>query len=491
MKRILALVLALAVMLPALGVADAVDALAGAYEDGRRIELTVNALIDESLTGAEVSDLVNSLTLSVTAQKQPEQIGLALSCGEDVLASLELEAFEGKLCLRSNLLGDQPVLFSEDDLEPLAQRVLQYGVDNGLMTQEDADAMLASMESAMEDEAAGDAPADQEAFELTEEQQQQLVDALTSIDVTPALEEILKLAAKVEITDRNIPQSGSDKAVTLIQGSFTGEDVRLLAQAVIKTLESSEGLVVLLADAGFSLKDESFRSALNELLDQAAIAVKSMDFGVYLDKDGGLVHFSSMPVFELEGNKVTGSVSYKRNTLEDSMLYSLDIGAGMQPADGEYTVLFDAELTRETRADSSRYTFIMDDLELTATTFRSTQPLDGGEYSEWTLRGEMLLSGESVGTAQMQAGSFVSGPQAELPMTTQSLSLSLNDDAPCATLLLQVQALAENGASFAGEGTVEPASLSDEEFSAFMDGVLGSLMTWAVDLTELLPATAE
>ena len=490
MKRMLALVLALAVMLPALGAADAADALAGAYEDGRRIELTVNALIDESLTGAEVSDLVNSLTLSVTAQKQPEQIGLTLFSGEDTLASLELEAFDGKLCLRSSLLGEQSVLVSKDDLEPLAQRVLQYGVDNGLMTQEDADAMLASMESAMEDEAAGDAPSDQEAFEMTEEQQQ-LVDALTSIDFTPAREEILKLAAKVEIIDHNIPQSGSDKAVKLIQGSFTGENVRLLAQAVIKTLESSEGLVALLANAGFSLKDESFRSALNELLDQAAIAVKSMDFGVYLDKDGGLVHFSSMPVFELEGNEVTGSVSYKSNTLEDSMFYSLDIGAGMQRADGEYAVLFDAELTRETRADGSRYTFIMDDLELTATTFRSTQPLDGGEYSEWTLRGEMLLSGESVGTAQMQAGSFVSGPQAELPMTTQSLSLSLNDDAPCATLLLQVQALAENGASFAGEGAVEPASLSDEEFSAFMDGVLGSLMTWAIDLTELFPETAE
>lgn len=490
MKRMLALVLALAVMLPALGAADAADALAGAYEDGRRIELTVNALIDESLTGAEVSDLVNSLTLSVTAQKQPEQIGLTLFSGEDTLASLELEAFDGKLCLRSSLLGEQSVLVSKDDLEPLAQRVLQYGVDNGLMTQEDADAMLASMESAMEDEAAGDAPSDQEAFEMTEEQQQ-LVDALTSIDFTPAREEILKLAAKVEIIDHNIPQSGSDKAVKLIQGSFTGEDVRLLAQAVIKTLESSEGLVALLANAGFSLKDESFRSALNELLDQAAIAVKSMDFGVYLDKDGGLVHFSSMPVFELEGNEVTGSVSYKSNTLEDSMFYSLDIGAGMQRADGEYAVLFDAELTRETRADGSRYTFIMDDLELTATTFRSTQPLDGGEYSEWTLRGEMLLSGESVGTAQMQAGSFVSGPQAELPMTTQSLSLSLNDDAPCTTLLLQVQALAENGASFAGEGAVEPASLSDEEFSAFMDGVLGSLMTWAIDLTELFPETAE
>lgn len=490
MKRMLALGLALAVMLPALGAADAADALAGAYEDGRRIELTVNALIDESLTGAEVSDLVNSLTLSVTAQKQPEQIGLTLFSGEDTLASLELEAFDGKLCLRSSLLGEQSVLVSKDDLEPLAQRVLQYGVDNGLMTQEDADAMLASMESAMEDEAAGDAPSDQEAFEMTEEQQQ-LVDALTSIDFTPAREEILKLAAKVEIIDHNIPQSGSDKAVKLIQGSFTGEDVRLLAQAVIKTLESSEGLVALLADAGFSLKDESFRSALNELLDQAAIAVKSMDFGVYLDKDGGLVHFSSMPVFELEGNEVTGSVSYKSNTLEDSMLYSLDIGAGMQRADGEYAVLFDAELTRETRADGSRYTFVMGDLELTATTFKATQYLDGGEYSEWTLRGEMLLSGESVGTAQMQAGLFVSGPQAELPMTTQSLSLSLNDDAPCATLLLQVQALAENGASFAGEGAVEPASLSDEEFSAFMDGVLGSLMTWAIDLTELLPETAE
>ena len=491
MKKILALVLALAMMLPALGLADAAAAFSDAYENGKRIELTVNAVIDEVLAGADVSDLVNSLTLSATAQKEPEQIGLALFAGEKVLVSIELEALEGKLCLRSNLLGDQGVLFSGEDIEPLMQRMAQYAVDSELMTQEDADAMLADLQAAMAAEAAGNEPAEEEAFELTEEQQKQLIDALTNIDVSPALEEILALAAKVEVIEKNIPQPGTDKAVMMIQGDFSGEDIRLLAQAMIKTLESSEGLVALLADAGFSLRDEGFQSALNELLDQAAVALKNLTFGVYLGEDGGVVHFSSMPVFELEGNEVIGSISYKRNTLEDSMRYSLDIGAGMQPAEGEYVVLFDAELTRETRADGSRYTFSEGDLELIATTFRSTQPLDGGEYSEWLLKGEMFLSGESVGTAQMQAGSFISGPQAELPMTTQSFSLSLNDDTPCATLLIQTQVLAEKAASFAGEDAVELLALSDEEFTAFMDGALGSVIAWAIDMTELFPETAE
>lgn len=491
MKRILALVLALAVMLPALGMAEALDAFGDAFDGGRRIELTLNAVLDEALVGSETSALVDSLSLSVTAQKEPEQIGIALYYGEEVLADLELEACGDSLCLRSNLLGEKAIRISEDELEPLVRRVLQYAVSSGLMTQEDADAVLESMEAALVEESTAVEPAGGDSLELTEEQQKQLADALASIDVTPALEEILALAAKLEITDRNIAQPGSDKAVMLIQGSFTGEDVRLLAQAIIKTLESSDGLIALLADAGFSLEDESFRSALDELLAQAEAAVKSLDFGVYLGEDGGVVHFSSMPVFELAGSEVTGSISYKRNTLEDSMRYSLDIGAGMMPAEGEYTVLFDAEMTRETRADGSRYTFKTGDMELDATTFRTTQPLDGGEYSEWVLNAELLMAGESAGTAQIQAGAFVSDSQEELPMSTYSLALSLNGGAPCATLMLQMQALAENTPSFAGEGAVEPMALSDEEFSAFMDGVLGSLMTWAVDMMELFPETVE
>ena len=490
MKRVLAFLLTLAVMLPALGLADTVDAFTGAFEDGKRIELAVNAVIDEALAGAEASELVNSLTLSVTTQKAPEQIGLALYEGEETLVSVELEAWEDKLCLRSNLLGDQSILFSGEDLEPLVRRAVQYAVDRGLMTQADADEMLAGLEAAMTPEATGNTP-EGEAAELTDEQQKQLIDALTGIDVTPALEEILALAAKLEVIDRNVPQSGADKAAVLIQGEFSGEDIRLLVQAMIKTLESSDGLVALLADTGFSLRDESFRSVLNELLNQAAAAVKELSFGVYLDEDGRVVHFSSMPVFELGGNEVIGSISYKRSTLEDSMRYSLAIGAGMQPAEGAYTVLFDAELTCEVRADSSRLTFAMDDIELIATTFRTTQALNGGEYSEWVLGGEMLLSGEGVGTAQLQAGSFVSGLESELPTAAQSLSLSLNDEAPCATLLIQTQALSENAVSFAGEDAVEPMALTDEEFGAFMDGVLDSLMAWATGMTGMLPEAAE
>lgn len=491
MNRILALVLALAVMLPALGMAEAGEAIGKAYDEGKRIELTLNAALDEALVGSEASALADALSLSVTAQNEPEQIGIALCFGEEVLTDLELEACGDGLCLRSNLLGEKAIRISVDELEPLVRRVMQVAVSKGLMTQEDADAALESMEAALAEASAAVESADEEMPELTEEQQRQLADALDDIDITPALKEILALAAKVDITDRNIVQPGSDKAVMLIQGSFTGEDVRLLAQALMKTLESSDGLIALLADTGFSLNDEGFRSMLDELIAQAEMSVKSLDFGVYLGEDGGVVHVSSMPVFELDGSEVTGSISYKRNTLEDSMRYSLDIGAGVMPAEGEYTVLFDAEMTRETRADGSLFTFRMDDFELMASTYTATQPLDGGEYSEWMLKAELLMAGESLGTAQMQAGAFVSDSQAELPSSIYSLALSLGDGEPCATLMLQMQALAENAPSLAGNGAVEPMALSDEEFSAFMDGVLGSLTTWSVDMTELFSEAAQ
>ena len=48
MKRILALVLALAVMLPALGMAEAGEAIGRAYDEGKRIEMTLNAALDEA-----------------------------------------------------------------------------------------------------------------------------------------------------------------------------------------------------------------------------------------------------------------------------------------------------------------------------------------------------------------------------------------------------------------------------------------------------------
>ena len=75
-------------------------------------------------------------------------------------------------------------------------------------------------------------------------------------------------------------------------------------------------------------------------------------------------------------------------------------------------------------------------------------------------------------------------------MTSQTLSLSVNDDAPCAMLLVQSSALDEVAPSFVGDA-VQPMALSDEEFTAFMDGVLGSMLVWATSLENLVPSAAQ
>lgn len=489
MKKLLALVLVLAMMVPALGLAEAKPMIGDAYENGKMVEFSFCALIDEALVGAQASEMISEFTLAVTAQKDPDQMGMALYYGEDVVADLELEAREGEVCVRSNLLGDKAILIKADDVEALAARVAKYAVDNDLMTQADADSLLAELSAEIQSaEAPVEAVPEVEPV-LTEEQQQQLIDALTSIDISAAMDEILVLASKVEIITENVPQHGTDEAAMLIQGSYTGEDAALLVQALVKSLRSSDGLVAMLAEGGLDISSPSFESAMNAVLEEVAGAVKSLDFGVYLDADGKVVYFSSTPVFAEEGNEITGSISYKRNTLEDSLLYTLELGAGAQPAEGEYAELFNAQLTYQVRADGGRIVFTMGDMELTATTYTTTQPLEGGEFSEWLLSGEMLVSGESVGTAKLQTGTFISGPQEELPSIVTSISLCLNDDVPVVTLLANAETLAEKSAAF--DGAVDPMAMTDEAFSAFMDGLLSSVAAWMTNVDAIFPAAAE
>ena len=487
MKKILALVLALVMLLPALGVAEIQSAVDEAYENGKAIETILAVMLDESLVGEETAAFVNDFFATVTVQKEPQQIGFTLMHGEKLLFCLELESCENGVCLHSNLLGEKPVHIAQNDLEPLVKRMMQYAVDNGLMTQEEADAALANMEAM---KLPAEAPAQPEESALTEEQQEQLMQVLISIDAAPLMEQLVALAAKIEIVEENVVQPGSDKAVRMIQAEFNGEDLKQLLQAVIKTVESSDALVAMLASAGLPLKDESFRGVITEMIDQLAASAKALPLGVYLGEDGGVVHVSFVPVFVSEGNEVTGSISYTRNTLADGKRYALDLGAGMQPAEGEYAVLFDGTLALETYADGGKLSFKMGDQELVATITSTEGVQDGGEYSVCQIAGELLSAGESVGKVTISLEAYDLTALAAIPSCSHSATLTLNDGDPCVTAVV-VSTAEEPVASISGEGTVEPMALSDEEFSAFMNGVLENMVNWANDMTETFSGAAQ
>ena len=68
--------------------------------------------------------------------------------------------------------------------------------------------------------------------------------------------------------------------------------------------------------------------------------------------------------------------------------------------------------------------------------------------------------------------------------------LSLNNGEPCVSLL-SVTTATVPAASFSGEGTAEPMALSDEEFGAFMNGVLEKVGTWANDMAETFSGAAQ
>lgn len=486
MKKILAFVLVLAMLLPVLGVAEIQSAVDEAYENGKAIETILAVLVDESLVSEGTAALVNDFYATVTVQKEPQQIGFALMYGEKLLFCLELESCGNGVCLHSNLLGEKPVHIAGNDLEPLVKRMMQYAVDNGLMTQEESDAALANME-AMKQPA--EVPAQPEESALTAEEQQ-LIEALAGIDATPLMEQLFALDARIDIVEDNVEQPGSDKAVKRIQAAYSGEDLKQLLQAVIQTVESSDALVALLASAGLPLKDESFRSVIDETIGQLAAAVKSLGFSMYLGEDGGVVHMSSMPVFVSEGNEVTGSISYKRSTLADGKRYTLDIGAGMQPAEGEYAVLFDGTLMLETHADGGKLSFKTGDQEVVATITSTTGVQDGGEYSVCQIAGELLSAGESAGKVTISLEAYDLSALTGAPSCSHLVTLSLNDGEPCVSLLSVTNAT-EPAASFSSEGTAEPMALSDEEFSAFMNGVIENVGTWANDMAETFSGAAQ
>ena len=487
MKRILALVLALAMLLPAMGVAE--SGIGAAYENGKQISAYIGATIDEALVDAETAAMVNNLSLVVTAQKDPQQVGIAVLYGETEVFCVELESGEDTVFVRSHMLGEQTLKIAKSDLEPLMKRATQYAVNKGMISQEDADEFLASMEAALQVQPDAQT-AEPEEIELTPEQEQQIIAALSDMDVAPVLEAVVAVLDKVEIVEENIEQPESDKAVSMLRANLNGEDLKLVLQAFIATLESSDGLVAMLAEADLDLKDAEIRAAIDAVIEQLAASVTSLAFDVYLGEDDGVVYFSATPAFLVEGDELKVSIVYARNTADGAIRYATKLGMAVQPAEGEYTELFDAELAYEALEDGGVLSFKTGETELKATITKTAQPMEGGEYTVWQIACEALSAGQSAGMATLVADSFVSDPQDELPMTAQSLSLFLNgDEAPCAALVATAQALGDAAASFAGEGTVEPMALTDEEFDAFMTGAMESLVNWISGVeTALTPA---
>ena len=325
-----------------------------ALDAGRRV--TTKVRITE-LAGVETSDPVADAAMlellgamELTGAQQGDEIDLALSLGENEVLDLGAAISGEDVYLESKLLGGT-IVVNIDEVEPLAQRLLDMLVLMEAMTAEEAAALrqqiaeLAEMLKTIEMEAAAmEVPA---TFDL---------ESMAAWNYT-ALEQFAALAeSKVVPVEEPVVPRMCDPAVSGVKAVFVNEDLVAGAKAILQfLLDNPELMESLGAAAGYPTEEEltqdwesmgqfyvllgfyedeaAFRAAqptfkaeienkLAELDDVKAIEGEFVTH-VYYDAEGEIVYLTStLPIAELQETVVEGVVQSETKVYPISVAYT-------------------------------------------------------------------------------------------------------------------------------------------------------------------------
>lgn len=463
MKKMISMLLVLAMLLtPMLSMAQENSAFDNALAAGKTLKTEMSLHIPEGLLDAATTEQINSTSLIMSfATKPAAQVVFSAVQGEETLGDLMLEVGEkNDLYIRSTLLGDEVICIDEREADVLIDKTLAFLVSIGMMTQEEADAVLKelSAQAAAEQQAQEDKTAEK-TVELS-------MFELMSMDFGPLMDAVIALADKVEYrrTDLHAPDN-ADEAVEYYGVNLTGEDLAGVADGLMKMIYSSKTLSKMLDG----------QQITTEQIQQAFAAVKTLGVGAYLGKDGALVHLTLLPVITVDDSSFVGSVSYSRKTEGAKVTYALDLGLAQDPAGGEYTVLFNVPATLV--IEENKLTLAAEVFGVKAEMIADvlSEQVDDGTRNEFKMTFQLTdPAGETVKAVLLTSWNECL-PTDENPVQTYTVALMLGDDVPLGTVTVLLSAEEPSGTALASQPFVEPAKMTQDEFNAFAARILESI----------------
>ncbi|MGN0779115.1 MAG: hypothetical protein ACI4MJ_08215 [Aristaeellaceae bacterium] len=538
MKKMFSMLLALLMLvLPVLGCAATTAEMV--ENAGLPLQTTVtmqaadlSALLGEEM-GAICADVINALGLEIYQADGRADVSVKLS-GADAL-TLQCEGKDDTFYLSSNLLGKRVAAVAADEWQPLMERVLDLLVAAEALDQAEADTIKEQFGSMMNGGAVGGMLSAAEAFE--------------DVDWTPLVKLIAGVEAKTEAATEQ--PADCDKAMTKMTVTMTSEYVAKFYATIADCLRTSEkGMAFLDAQlAGTGMTAEEMLTQMVSTMEQAVQSMEPVTITGYasltgvvamdipmtmavedetvavpftyrrLTTEAGVSHTASMP-WTLNGeNLLNMTLNYVDGDITDTLAFAWT----MEPDEDNKLLLtvnavFDEQ---HVNADASMdFTADGDTMNL-ALTLTSAQednkanlalnlnlqnngmpatvvaltmdseetPGDVTAQSKGNLSLAVTMSGATMGlkgstatTAQTEDSKVRSETVADIAI------LLMNQELP----VLTVNAVTEScdaKASLAEGTTVHPATLTDEELTAYSEEIMEAVQTALMLAMQNLPTS--
>lgn len=463
MKKMISILMAVALMmLPLLSLAQETNAFDNALANGKTMRATARLDLAQGLVDDETAALLADASIEMIFATEPAaQVGFFLKNGSETLGELVIEIGEGSdLYIRCTLLGSDTIRVDANDAEILIEKTLGYMVSSGMITAEEADMIRSELAAANEQQPAP-APASEGAAEV-----HLSMFELMTMNYGPLMDAVLSLEDKFVYTTDFTQPIGADAAAEYYGIDLTGEDIAKLVDGLMVMIYSSKTLSGMMD--GMQVTSEDIANAF--------ASVKSLGIGAYVAEDGSLVHLTVLPVITAENDDFIGSISYNRKTEDAKVTYTLDLGAAIDAASGEYIVLFNLPLTMTVEEDKAVLSADLLGYKLDLALAVTEEAKDDGLYSEANMTLTLTdPAGEAIGGRFMIAWNEAQA-DAEYPTETYTMTLFLTDgtgdDLALGSFLFTLSAEEPAGEALADQPYVEPAQMSDEEFAAFAEALL-------------------
>lgn len=477
-KKMVSILMAMTLMItPILALGQEASAFDHALASGKSLHAAITLLANEDLVGSKAAQALADLSFDMSFATEPAaQIALRLGSGENTLGDLMLEAGEGgEVYIRSTLLGEDVIRIDENDAGALLDKGLTFLVDSGMITAEEAQAIRTEIEAAPANEpAAEDEPAAQ-SIEINLS-----LFELMSMDFTPLMDAAAAIAGKIVITDGPHHPANADPASAYYGVSLTGEDLAALTDGVMKLIASSKTLTDMMDGAQLTSEQVAGMFA----------AVKTLDAGAYFAEDGTLVHLTILPVIAAEEGDLVGSIACSRRTEGEKLTLTLDLGAALDPVQGEYEVLFNIPMTLVLEENKATMNAELFGYKAQAVADLLEEQGESGTYSEMNLH--LTVSnpqGEAVkGSIQFLCSEC--SPNEAYPIQAYSVTFALNDEDPLLGAMMTLSAKDPSGEALSAQPHVTPAQMTQDEFNALLKDLLMTLDAQfdAISHQEILPA---
>lgn len=490
MKKLVAMILAMVMLaMPIASLAEG-DFISEAVENGRCVERVTTFAMSE--TGEEdvdaiIGGLLKALSI-VTYWQEADgvQTGLRINMdGTDIL-SIDVAGADEKLYLRSDLLKGDTIAVAQEDSKAIAEKVIKTLAAEGVIDEEDVNTALKQVEESISGTANPMADVDFEAI-------------MNGFDFSALQQFAEGMAGRIEQSDLSGLPEGSDPAVAAVTMKLTAEDIIQCYDVIFDAVKNNKEYLALLDTMIVSVNDQpmSAEDAVNEMQKQlhdglGEVVQGEIPVTIFMNGDDEVVAATmemEMKVPDEESGEVQpikADVDYWRHT-EDGQVAHMVV----------YNILSDGELMANASLQlvtSDGYVDAMlnitDPENIVAFGF---QRMENATDTERTVDAVVAISfGTNENGAANSASTVMvtididakkNGVDAE-QTTVATLSLNGNDLASMTTQ----SKTGEPKESIVTEAAIRLAELGQEDFQAWLEGVINNLQVWVVTAIQSLPS---